>query len=412
MIAEIWRARVGRWFRRSLMGIGGRLLVLFSALQRPVSGALLMPADDPGSVGDDAMVQAALQALRLRGVDRFGVVKRSRVANLSEYGTDVADEPRWTDFRGFLKLLRRYQEFYIFGADVMDGHYSTSQTRDLLICAQLARFSGRSSTILGFSFNNSPKPELPPYFRRLHPSVTLAARDPQSLSRFRSAVHRPCRGTADVAFLLQTSGSTSVTQKWEAWIEAQHGGGRRVLAVNLNPLIIRDYDDLVKGRFLHSFVRLATDLVERGSYSLLLVPHDYRTRHGDEALMKRFYDTLPPLIQRHAKLVDNRPNAAEIKELCGGLWAVISGRMHLCIAALGRCVPAFGVSYQDKFAGLFELVQPPPFPVVDVPACLDADGLVKTVGAFLANREQLADEIAARLPRVIELARSNFSPGA
>ena len=48
-------------------------------------------------------------------------------------------------------------------------------------------------------------------------------------------------------------------------------------------------------------------------------------------------------------------NAWELKHLAGMVDLVLTGRMHLAIAALGMGTPPLCVAYMDKFEGLFHL---------------------------------------------------------
>jgi len=388
-----------------LMGPLGKALIYFRP-PRPKRGmsALLLPGDDPGSVGDDAMLQAVLQHLRGRGVTGFGVVKFSpERKDLSNYGPDVREEPGWKGIGGLREALQRYHLFYVFGADIMDGHYSAAKTCAHIFYAHAARLLGRRSFVLGFSFNRNPAKRVLDFFRRVHPGVKLFVRDPQSLSRFQAAAGRSAKLVADTAFLLKPSGPTSRTLGPVSWVDRRRANGGLVIGVNLNPLLLRGFDAGERERFLASFRSLLETLARDGDH-LLLAPHDYRRAVGDLDLMKALFDDLPADVRANARLVDERLSAAESKELCGSLDAVISGRMHLCVAALGRAVPAFGLSYQDKFRGLMELFFDNYVPVVDVAECGDSATLRDAVRDFLARRDDLRAQIQSRLPAVMAMA--------
>jgi polysaccharide pyruvyl transferase WcaK-like protein len=375
----------------------------------PEKSALLFPGDDPGSLGDEAMLQATLTNLRRLGITKFGVGrwKRSR-EGFAGLVAGVVDEPLWGGALAFRRVLGRYQIFYIFGADVMDGHYSDLQSCQLVLYAHLARLWGRSSAILGFSFNRTPTANVIHFFRALHPDVALFARDPQSLKSFHSATGRSAQLTADTAFLLKPSGPTSLTDPVATWIMERRSMGGKVIGINVHPLLFMRKTAESKEQFLASFANLLIAMTRLEKFRFLLLPHDYRDGVGDLEMMAALYERLPESVRASSLFVRDRLSAAEAKEVCGSLHAVISGRMHLCIAALGQAVPTFGLSYQDKFRGLMRLFHQDYEPLLEAEECLDEAKLQAAVFEFLELRDSLKDEIKSRLPRVIAMARENF----
>jgi polysaccharide pyruvyl transferase WcaK-like protein len=82
--------------------------------------------------------------------------------------------------------------------------------------------------------------------------------------------------------------------------------------------------------------------------------------------------------------------------------------MHLAIAALGMGVPIAVVSYQEKFEGLLDhfgldrsvLISPRQFG--------DFESVWNWMEAALHSRTELAAQVRAKLPGVLDLARRNF----
>jgi len=85
---------------------------------------------------------------------------------------------------------------------------------------------------------------------------------------------------------------------------------------------------------------------------------------------------------------------------------VITGRMHLAIAALGMGTPVICLTYQDKFDGLMEyfgsehyLISPRSFdPRIFQKLCID----------LMSDIDEISSRVRMNLPRVMELAQSNF----
>ena len=94
-------------------------------------------------------------------------------------------------------------------------------------------------------------------------------------------------------------------------------------------------------------------VARRHRVSWLLLPHDFRGERGDNA-------ALAPLAQRVGATLGERVlhageplSAAQLKAMAGVTDGIVTGRMHLAIAALGRGVPVAALTYQDKFQGLW-----------------------------------------------------------
>lgn len=409
-----WKRAVEEWWglvrAKALMRMPHKLLSFFRLPNSgAVKSALLFPGDDPGSLGDEAMLQATLTSLRRLGITRFGAVRRKRSREgFAGLGDGIVDEPLWGGALAFRRVLSRYQIFYIFGADVMDGYYSDLQSCQLLLYAHLAASWERPCAILGFSFNRAPAINAVHFFRALHPGVALYVRDPQSLESFHAATGRSAQLTADMAFLLNPSGATPAVDGVVKWIMKRQALGARVIGININPLAVFGKDAESRERLLVSVMNLLTMMANLGKFDLVLLPHDYRDGVGDLEIMADLYERLPNAIRARSRFVHERLSAAEAKEICGSLHAVISGRMHLCIAALGQAVPTFGLSYQGKFRGLMRLFHQDFEPLLEAEECFDEAKLQATVFEFLELRDRLKDDIESRLPRVIAMARENF----
>jgi polysaccharide pyruvyl transferase WcaK-like protein len=99
--------------------------------------------------------------------------------------------------------------------------------------------------------------------------------------------------------------------------------------------------------------------------------------------------------------------ASQVKSVVAELDLVVSGRMHLVIAALGAGVPAAGIPYQNKFEGLFRH-----FGLDDVivtPAeAFGNDGLADLIIRLLPRQAQLKQQVSLALHDILECAERNF----
>ncbi len=96
----------------------------------------------------------------------------------------------------------------------------------------------------------------------------------------------------------------------------------------------------------------------------------------------------------------------EIKHIIGKCDFFLGSRMHACIAALSQCVPAVGLAYSRKFAGVFESIDVPEL-VVDLRNS-DSPETLKQVGHLYGKRELLVQKLEQSGIEARESARNLF----
>jgi polysaccharide pyruvyl transferase WcaK-like protein len=406
----------------------GRRTAAFERLARarasvPGSGprrALVLTAANVGSLGDEAMLLAAGRALRQRGVERLTLISYGpgepwRAEGDYEATLDLGTG-YYTDFwdacQRFLGRCTDADRFLILGADMMDGYYSPWECLRRSTLARIAAAAGLDVTIGGFSFNPTPHPWTVDALGSLPAAIKLVARDPVSWRRLDQRLGRPVDLGADLAFLLDAADEAAGLSDLEQWLATARAAGHRLLGVNVNYLVApgRQQRD-VGPEFCTAMAReLALLLGEHPDLKLVLLPHDYRPmagRHDDQALLVQIRERMPADLSASIRLVETRLGAAQAKRICGLLDLVFTGRMHLAIAALGQGVPAGGMVYQGKFEGLYEH-----FGLEGMmfsPERLDEPGAVAAyLRGLLARREELGQQIAARVAAVRALAATNL----
>jgi len=126
-----------------------------------------------------------------------------------------------------------------------------------------------------------------------------------------------------------------------------------------------DYDALVNS--------IVESLMKHDDTAILLVPHLVALHESDALLGKSMpkkgyweqFDTVPcgKIYERFSAKYNNRIflapghyNHNQMKYVIGLCDFFIGSRMHACIAALSQNIPAVGLAYSKKFAGVFESV--------------------------------------------------------
>lgn len=387
------------------------------------SSALLLPPSAPGSVGDEAMVVAAIDHLKSQGIDKVELVSYNikmeyPVSDIKSL--DMRDYFIYTSWFKFLQkavnfgyFVSQFEKFYFLGADLMDGYYSDYVTFKRVKLVEIAARIGLQSTILGFSFNKQPTKIAVKSIKNLPKTVRLCTRDAVSQERLEKSIDRSVKLVADVAFLLQPAQESDKVLRVDEWINQQKKEDRFVIGINCNNQLVEKIKNKTAQTLVKAYIeRLSSLFNARPSLSFLLIPHDFRSIKGnssDDTLAQLILEGLPVEIKSYCAKIPSPCRAAEIKAMVAKVDLVVSGRMHLAIATLGQGVPVFCITYQGKFEGLFQHFGLKDM-TIEPTDLLDSDPsvFVKSLVSLIENREALHQQIQEQLPKVKELAKSNF----
>lgn len=371
-------------------------------------------ASDPsGSLGDLAMFSALMQALRMRTPAATFTIVGAHDHHITVPGIgEVPVVAAWNGTAGavaFDRLIRQHHALFVMGADILDGKYGAALVQRIVGYCNHSVQLGIPATTLGFSFNHQPRRPAVHALARLHPKVTVNVRDQPSLNRFARIVGVPASLCADSAFLMPPADDAE--PEAEAWIAAMRAAGSIPVGVNLNAHALAPAINQVG---MDALIAHIANLLGRAGEQLglayMLIPHDFKLQSADAAMLQ----TLASQLQQHGfphlrYTPVERPD--KIKRLAGLLDLVITGRMHLAIAALGSATPTLSITYQDKFEGLYQHVGLSPEHILSPLQCL-GDELLTRIHHACAQRHDNRARIRARLPQVIALATRNLDLAA
>jgi len=374
---------------------------------------LVLPSDPDtlvGSKGDEAMLTACFDHFRAQVPDvEFIVLVRSELAKREAVRMGLVPRSVWE--RGpamdqFGEILAGLDAMHvvIVGADIMDGFYLPSVSAERFAFADLAARAGLPVTVTGYSFNESPERGLISIVERMDEAVALNVRDPISLQRWQLFTAREANLVADVAFLLRPTPADQIDAELVEWVAGERQRRRIVFAFNLHDAVLRGVADRREALY-----RVGMELrhaAERRAVSWLLLTHDYRDPATEAALLEEVHRAAD--LGRVSRLAGRPYSARDLKGIAGLMDGVITGRMHLAVAALGMGVPVAAFDYQGKFEGLFEHFGLSQRRLGQLPELLEDDGLRAFLKNFLSRRRTERWRIKRRLPAVLELARRNF----
>lgn len=417
------KQRLGiHWLRFFIEG-NFRLMALRRLANQPVldqtsSNAphlILLPAalDNPfGSRGDQAMIFATISEFKSMNPNGQVSIIISSDSDAEMIGVnDVHCIPIWD--RHHVKKIRfdalsGATYFAVIGADAMDGYYwPLAVLRALEMCEQ-ARVRGAEVAVLGFSFNSTPNQYCSRALRLLNPAVQLFCRDPVSFRRFTELIERCPIPVADAAFCLKPRTSQAV-RDIEKWCTSERLSGKTIVGFNFHLMLLDVEGACDEATAVTVAAQALSKLIDEFSVSVVLIPHDFRGEKNDKTMLTKCLAHIPERLRARVLLPDTEFLADELKAVAGMCCLVLTGRMHLAIAALGMGVPIAAVAYQDKFEGLLEhfglnrslIIQPAQLGEFDaVWAWMKA--------AFEANIS-LTQRVRMYLPGVMLLSQQNFS---
>ena len=371
--------------------------------------ALLIPPAIPGSLGDAAMLSGSTRFLRSSGVDSVDLAF-GKAWPLDEHIDQHVSAERYFYRGSWLQRLllsaklRRYSEVYFVGADVIDGAYNPRSVRGRLSLLAEAAQMGKKAILLGSSYNEQPEATTRSTLRNMPEGVVICARDPVSRARMEWALERPIRQVADLAFLLKPLPDDPIALAASEWISIRRRAGDQIVGLNANYLHAEK-----DGRIPQALLALLDELL-KANISIVLVPHDTRSKLPDERLLSDAASQLPKHLNERIYLLPPK-SPGVIKAVLSGIDLLISGRMHAAILAMSSGTPAFCFAYQDKFEGLFSFFDLESDGLLSSPKHLaERPNLVAGLALTeLARHASLRTKILARLPQVTKLSEQNFA---
>jgi polysaccharide pyruvyl transferase WcaK-like protein len=389
-----------------------RLLSRFSLTQHQQDKVLLFPADANsllGSLGDVAMMTSVINAIKANSASTQVCIAGYKDEDIDMPGVGpmrvIGVFNKTHGITNFHRALLETKGVVIFGADIMDGHYDPGFVCHLIALANHASRCNVSVSILGFSFNKSPHPSVLHAFSTLKKNIAVFIRSKPSRQRFSQLTKCQSDLVADVAFLLRPShpGDAVLT-----WIKQQREKNGLVVGLNVNlHAFVRLTNNI--DQFVEQFIDYLPATIDQRPVSYLFIPHDFKKKSGDVTLAEIFTAKYAATFANRAWCFKTN-NPAEAKGLMSHLDCLLTGRMHLAIAALGVGTPTVGIAYQDKFEGLFMHFGLSGKGLLLTPDECLSEKLNSTLCKAWNQHEEIRQIIASKLPTVLTLSKKNLDP--
>ncbi len=112
----------------------------------------------------------------------------------------------------------------------------------------------------------------------------------------------------------------------------------------------------------------------------------------------RFFDELTGQYGEDLLLVRGDYDQNEIKYIIGQCDFFIGSRMHACIAALSQGIPAIGIAYSRKFAGVMQSAGVEE--LIADPRRSSTTEILEIIGGALDSRDNWSRLLRERLPQI------------
>lgn len=320
-------------------------------------GVVIICSPGGGNIGDQALTESATWnsvgpiTLVMRMETSFEIpdwlasrdVKKMAVPHLL-YGLGFRHLRELVEFIG---IARKSRSVIIIGADIMDGCYNATASLNRWSLAVLAQACGAKTSVLGFSWNSTPRASSESGMLKADGVATLWIRDPASYERARALGARHVKLCADIVFAHPARElSTEYKRLPESITQALESFDGYAI-VNASSFVGDD-------EHVRSEYRKIVDEFHRAGMAVVFLPHVMRK--GSDL------DCLRPLYKKFngaAILIDTLLSPAQIGELTSGARIVVAGRMHLAVLSSLARTPVLTLATQGKVDGLYELLGRP-----------------------------------------------------
>lgn len=380
--------------------------------------ALILPTTSPGNLGDEAVLFATVQELKDRGYDRICVISLNETQKYLIDGAEsvvipLEHNPAGEHYLAFVEFAKDFDEFFIWGADIVDGTYGTGVVLHRFTLANLACELGLKVTINSFSISANKSVDVFNGYRSLNPAVKLYCRDAISKERLEAEVGAGrALLCADLAFLLKPNHDADLSMKMAAWAKEQRANRKIVMGLNINELFCSHFD-MSPDALLDMYVNCISRVFERHpNLAIAHMPHDnhHNKKFGqisDFIMSRRLNERLPAGIRDTAFIPPESMTAVEVRSIVSNLDLMFTARMHVAIASLAVGTPVFGLAYQGKFEGLYRHFDLENM-YVTLDQFKDTDFAVKFLDQSIQRADAVRKQVRDRLPSIVAMARTNL----
>jgi colanic acid/amylovoran biosynthesis protein len=162
------------------------------------------------------------------------------------------------------------------------------------------------------------------------------------------------------------------------------------------------------GDYKELMMRLLAHIVKQLDGRVLLIAHVYgENGESDVNAIQECVRTVPGELRERLTFLESRMDQAETKWLIGQCDFFVGSRMHACIGALSQSVPAVGLAYSGKFAGVFRSIGAEAL-AVDLRATA-ADAAIERIETAYRSRLEIQENLRKQVPNAVMSVAALFT---
>ncbi len=369
----------------------------------------ISPTPHWGSLGDEAMLIGSCEYLQEKGY-KVGVCVGSK-KNLPEF-LDLFDRIEYVpglysqsvkSAVKFFHVMGRWEALGVFGADVIEGAYSSVRAVSMLDRIIDAQRLGKKASLIGSSLSQENIHEDVKQRLEVIGQTNVFLRDPLSARRLKKGANIKGSVVADSAFLLEPrlcKEGKRISKK----VESKECD---FIGINTNWRLFKQ--EVTRQEYLSALENMVMAMNKKYSnICFLTLPHD--RRGGSESDFSVSEELADKLNKYGVNVICPKTNirSHSIKKICEMIDFVITSRMHVAIASLGSECPVASVAYKGKFKGLYEHFGLSGC-VANQDVLFDKSKLSEFVAKVFEEKEKHKNKIKSELPKVTEMAKDNFA---
>lgn len=325
----------------------------------------LIPSDAVGSKGDEAMIRGALNLFDGKKIHMLTPRRQLWKGWLIDRNNIYTEE--YAPLQDLKRFIKQPTHLVIIGADIMDGLYGNEDALTRLDAAEHVIDMGGRADVFSCSFRAEVSEEIVQKIINIGDRLHFHFRDMQSLDNFKSQTGLDAEYFPDLAFFCEKT-RTDVSNA--AYEKIRHKKEEQYTAVGVNfceHACKGFYQDPTIGQ-RKQYVASVVDQIDAALGNrvfYVLIPHDIKHWDGyysDEAYARW---AMEYIVSKHSAeaviLIDNYLTETELLSILPELDMIVSGRMHLDIAAIRSGIVPVGYmgsqtkSYRntEKFKGMF-----------------------------------------------------------
>jgi polysaccharide pyruvyl transferase WcaK-like protein len=372
---------------------------------------LVAPAFSDGSFGDELMLKAYLDTIDVN--IPVCIFDNRVIANDIDRENICCLDFRFKNYFLLYKSLYKAKELVIVGADILDGGYGLEISVERLKAIRLANKMGLKTKILGFSLNSNVPKAIVKEFKKTSKFCILNMRDSESYNRMVKLINTDVnvRLTADVVFLSKTNFNFLDNDRYinyTKWILDMKQKNKTIIGFCPNAIQASKRGEI---KYFFEMLSLLKYLNAKGDYAFVFLYHDLRFASKDlsDSILSAYLSDIFRLTNPNLFYTNQIKNGVELRSYLECVDFTVTGRMHFGISGLTMGKPMFGIGYQDKFTGLYNLFGlKSDYCGIDYND-LSSSKLKSNLNNFIENQKEIKDTISKNIDNVNSLAKLNFS---